>query len=120
MKYRNLIFTALAALLLLAACSDDDSFTTSTSRLLTFSTDTVRLDTVFSNVPSPRRDMWVYNRSGEGIRLSDIRLEKGNQTGFRVNVDGTYLGASQGYHTNQCGTTKQGQHQGVRRTHLAL
>ena len=101
MKYRNLIFTALAALLLLAACSDDDSFTTSTSRLLTFSTDTVRLDTVFSNVPSPRCDMWVYNRSGEGIRCTNIRLERGNQSGFRVNVDGTYLGASSGYQTNQ-------------------
>ena len=68
---------------------------------MTFSTDTVRLDPVFSNVPSPRRDMWVYNRSGEGIRCTNIRLERGNQSGFRVNVDGTYLGASSGYQTNQ-------------------
>lgn len=100
MKYRKLIFALLAALALFTSCSDDDSFTTSPSRLLTFSTDTVRLDTVFSNVPSRTRDFWVYNRSGEGIRCANIRLERGNQTGFRVNVDGSYLGASTGFQIN--------------------
>ncbi|MBR5689060.1 MAG: right-handed parallel beta-helix repeat-containing protein, partial [Prevotella sp.] len=100
MSYRNILFTALAALLLLSACADDEVFTSSPARILTFSTDTVTLDTVFSNVPSPRRDMWVYNRSGEGIRCTNIRLERGNQSGFRVNVDGTYLGASSGYQTS--------------------
>ena len=100
MSYRNILFTALAALLLLSACADDEVFTSSPDRILTFSTDTVTLDTVFSNVPSARRNMWVYNRSGEGIRCTNIRLERGNQSGFRVNVDGTYLGASMGYQTN--------------------
>ena len=90
----------LAAIAILASCGDDDSFTLSPSRLLTFSTDTVRLDTVFSNVPTVTRDFWVYNRSGEGIRCTNIRLERGNQSGFRINVDGTYLGASIGFQTN--------------------
>ena len=90
----------LAALAFLTACSDDDSFTLSPSRLLTFSADTVKLDTVFSNVPTITRDFWVYNRSGEGIRCTNIRLERGNQSGFRINVDGTYLGASVGFQTS--------------------
>lgn len=99
MRHTRLVLILGFILSLLMACSDDDSFTQSAACRLTFSADTVKFDTVFSAVPTVTNSFWVYNRSGEGIRLSDIRLEKGNQTGFRVNVDGTYLGASQGYHT---------------------
>lgn len=76
------IIVLLAVVGLATACNDDDSFTTSTSNLLTFSTDTLRLDTTFSKVPTPTKTFWVYNRSGEGIRLTNVRLENGNQTGF--------------------------------------
>lgn len=84
-----LVFVAVSALF--AACSDDDSFTTSRSVLLTFSKDTVSMDTVFSTVPTSTYTFWVYNHGDEGVRLSQVRLQRGNQTGFRVNVDGTYL-----------------------------
>lgn len=88
----------LVGLLLgLTGCQDDDSFSISTSNRLTFSTDTVKLDTIFSKVPSSTRTMWVYNHSSDGIRCTNIRLENGNQTGFRVNVNGEYLGATSGY-----------------------
>lgn len=40
-----------------SACDDIDDFTTSPNNLLTFSTDTVRLDTVFSTVPSDRKSV---------------------------------------------------------------
>ena len=82
------------------SCSDDDSFSLSTNHLLTFSADTVKLDTVFSNVPTPTKTLWVFNRSGDGIRCVNVRLERGNQTGFRVNVDGTYLGEASGFQTS--------------------
>ena len=85
---------------LMAACSDDDTFTTSRSNLLSFQTDTLRLDTTFSNVPTSTKTFWVYNRSGDGLRLNSVRLEQGNQTGFRVNVDGVELTAANGYQAN--------------------
>lgn len=85
----------------LQACMDDDSFTTSPSNRLVFSADTILLDTTFSNVPTTTQSFWVYNRSGDGIRCSTIKLANGNQTGFRVNVNGTYLGASSGYQVQQ-------------------
>lgn len=99
----KLIFNCLCScclIFLLAACNDDDTFTLSSSNLLTFSTDTVCMDTVFSRVPTSTRTFWVYNKSGNGIRCSNVRLERGNQTGFRVNVDGQYLGQAQGFQTN--------------------
>lgn len=89
---RRLFLSLLAAAAtLLAACSDDDKFTTSASALLTFSRDTVDMDTVFSTVPTSTYTFWVYNHGGDGLRLSQVRLQRGNQTGFRVNVDGSYL-----------------------------
>ncbi len=99
MKCRYLI-QFLLTVVLCVACTDDDSFTTSPSYLLTFSTDTVKMDTVFSKIPSSTRTFWVFNRSGEGIRCVDVRLANGNQTGYRVNVDGVYLGQSAGYQTH--------------------
>ena len=82
---------ALACCALLPACSDNDSFTTSPTAILSFSTDSVVMDTVFSTIGSRTYDFWVYNRSRDGIRLQNVRLRQGNQTGFRVNVDGSYL-----------------------------
>ena len=84
MKKTILFATLLSAALV--ACTDDDAFSTSPNRRLTFSTDTVRLDTVFSRVPTATHTFWVYNRSGSGLRLSNVRLQNGNQTGYRVNV----------------------------------
>lgn len=91
MKIQKQTCLFLLSALLLAACADDESFTTSPSALLTFSTDTVRMDTVFSNVPSAARNFWVYNHSSDGIRCTSVRLERGSASGFRVNVDGVDL-----------------------------
>ena len=90
-------FLCATSAVIVIACTDDDSFTTSPNNRLTFSTDTVRMDTVFSSVPTSTRTFWVYNRSGDGIRCLSVGLERGNQSGFRVNVDGSYLGSSSGY-----------------------
>jgi len=75
----------------MAACGDDDSFSASPGNRLTFPADTLQLDTVFSNTPSSTYGFWVHNNSDDGIRISSVRLERGNQTGFRVNIDGVFL-----------------------------
>lgn len=78
------------------ACSDDDSFSTSRGNQLAFPADTLLMDTVFSNTPSSTYGFWVHNNSSDGIRIKSVRLEHGNQTGFRVNVDGVYLDNANG------------------------
>lgn len=48
MKNRNLFLAiVLVAIVFFTSCMDDDSFTTSPSAVLTFETDTVRMDTTF-------------------------------------------------------------------------
>ena len=88
---RRLFFFVIAAVVLLSACQDNDSFSNDRGLRLTFAVDTVKMDTMFSTVPSATYNFWVYNKSGNGIRISTVRLERGNQSGFRVNVDGTFL-----------------------------
>lgn len=88
---RLFFYIALFTAAMLTACSDDDSFTTNPSARLTFSRDTVSLDTVFSTVPTSTHTFWIYNNNGDGLRLSQVRLQRGNQSGFRVNVDGSFL-----------------------------
>jgi hypothetical protein len=76
---------------------DNETFTTDRSCQLSFSKDTVTIDTLFTNVSSSTYTFWVFNRSNDGLRINNVRLAKGNQTGYRVNVDGTFLGSSVGY-----------------------
>ena len=84
------ILTMLVALLL-TACSDNDSFSTSKGNLLSIPMDTLKMDTIFSAIPSSTYSFWINNHSGDGIRIATARLERGSQSGFRVNVDGTFL-----------------------------
>ncbi|MDO5447680.1 MAG: right-handed parallel beta-helix repeat-containing protein, partial [Prevotellaceae bacterium] len=89
------IFTAT-----IVGCEDNDSCELNKSNLLTFESDTITLDTVFTKTSSSTKSFWVFNDSESGIRLSNVRLQSGNQSGFRVNVDGTALVASTGYQTS--------------------
>lgn len=94
---RALLPLLAALLMVVAGCDDSDSFTLEPGATLSFGVDTVSMDTVFSNVPSATASLWIYNRTGDGIRCSSIRQERGGQSGFRVNVDGTYLGPANGW-----------------------
>lgn len=97
----HIVYIFLSVLtVLVIACTEEDSFTTSATNELTFSADTIKMDTTFSTVPTVTKTVWVYNRSGDGIRCANVRLKNGNQTGFRVNVDGIYLGKEAGYQVN--------------------
>ena len=88
---KRLFLLLTPVVVLLAACSDDDTFSTDSSHTLTFASDTIRMDTLFTTIPSSTYNFWAFNRSGDGIRIRSVRLERGSQSGFRVNVDGTFL-----------------------------
>ena len=94
------IFYFLAILMTIVACQDDDNFSTSTGLRLTFPQDTLKMDTIFSRTPSSTYTFWVYNNNDAGIKMQSVRLRRGNQTGFRVNVDGIYLDNSNGSQTS--------------------
>lgn len=69
------------------AC-ENDNFSSSPSIKLTFSTDTVLFDTVFTTIGSSTRYLKVYNRSKSDVRISSIVLAGGIASPYRINVDG--------------------------------
>lgn len=78
----------LCLLSLFAACDDYDTFTSDRSAVLHFDRDTVAFDTLLATVPSTTKVLSVHNLGDKGLRLSEVRLERGAASPFRVNVDG--------------------------------
>ncbi|MCC6459284.1 MAG: right-handed parallel beta-helix repeat-containing protein [Saprospiraceae bacterium] len=89
--YRNFIWTTSLGLLLacfLFSFCQKEQFTTNPADKLEFSTDTLRFDTVFTELGSATRILKVYNRHKKSIRISKIYLQNGDQSRFNLNVDG--------------------------------
>ncbi len=69
------------------SCRRDLSFAQDGVKL-TFSKDTVYLDTVFSGVGSSTYTLRVFNPGNEAVMIDRIFLARGQQSNFRMNVDG--------------------------------
>ena len=71
-----------------SSCREDFTFSPSTGNL-EFSKDTVYLDTVFTNIGSSTYNLKIYNRSNTDIVIPRIQLERGINSFYRMNVDGS-------------------------------
>jgi len=85
---RNSLFIFLIGLLIsLSSCRNDFEFEPSKGGL-TFSKDTVYLDTVFTNIGSSTYRLKVYNKSDSDISIPKIELGKGSASKYRMMIDG--------------------------------
>ena len=87
MKRSLYITFSLIALVFWSSCRQDFIFAPSSGNL-SFSKDTVYLDTIFSNIGSSTYTLKVYNTSDEDILIPSIKLSKGQESNYRMNVDG--------------------------------
>ncbi|MFC2126783.1 hypothetical protein ACFLRU_00235 [Bacteroidota bacterium] len=84
------LFATLVILCLIGfsvSCRKDFSTIESTGNL-TFSKDTIFLDTIFTNISSSTYALKVYNKSKNDIRIPSINLGRGENSFYRLNVDG--------------------------------
>ena len=70
----------------LASCKKDQLLTSGGQ--LSFSTDTLKFDTVFTTIGSVTRSFKIYNTNKKRIRLDRIKLAGGANSMFRMNIDG--------------------------------
>ena len=77
----------LASLVLFPAC-DDENFSADPSLALSFSQDTLRMDTILAGIGTSTHILKVYNRNKESLIISSIVLADAANSGFRINVDG--------------------------------
>ncbi|MBT8292211.1 MAG: hypothetical protein KJN70_02970 [Eudoraea sp.] len=87
MRQRLFIIPILLLTLLWCSCRKDFQYDISSGNL-EFSKDTVYLDTVFTNIGSSTYSLKVYNKSNNDIQIPNVRLAQGNNSSYRLNVDG--------------------------------
>ncbi|MEZ4926345.1 MAG: right-handed parallel beta-helix repeat-containing protein [Saprospiraceae bacterium] len=84
--FRILPFVLISSLFFLFC--QKEKFTFSPDASLEFSADTLRFDTVFTELGSATRYFKIYNRHKKSIRISKIYLENGSASLFNLNIDG--------------------------------
>ena len=85
---RNIYFLiTISTLVFWSSCRKDFEFDLSSGNL-EFLKDTVYLDTVFSNIGSSTYNLKVYNNSNNDIVIPNVRLSQGQNSMYRLNVDG--------------------------------
>ncbi|MBR4229999.1 MAG: hypothetical protein IKR83_04745 [Bacteroidales bacterium] len=88
---KKVLLTAVVSVLLLQfsfhSCTPE-GYADENEAVLAFSADTVSFDTVFTTVATPTKMVVVYNRTSRDMLLSQVTLEGGRASRFRINVDG--------------------------------
>lgn len=69
------------------SCKKDKELTDPEARL-SFSQDSVLFDTVFTTIGSTTRNIRVINNNNQKVKISSVRLAKGQASNFIINVDG--------------------------------
>jgi hypothetical protein len=80
-------FFIVSFLLWSTSCRKDFEYASSDGNL-SFSKDTVYLDTVFSNIGSSTYTLKVYNQTRDDVLIPNISLKNGADSFYRLNVDG--------------------------------
>ncbi len=83
----RLAFLMTIVLMFFAACESEYSARCDQNGIA-FSTDTLKLDTIFAGDRSTLNKLLIYNKSGENIIIEKIRLRGGEKSLFNVNING--------------------------------
>ncbi len=86
MRYLSTIFLIII-IVLWSSCRNDFESRPSVGNL-EFSTDTLFLDTIFTNIGSSTYSFKIYNRTDDDFTIPTITLERGEISNYRLNVDG--------------------------------
>lgn len=82
-----ILFLGLIATFCFTSCRNELDFESNIGNL-SFSKETVYLDTVFTNIGSSTYTLKVYNNSNKNISIPRVRLGKGQASNYQLMVDG--------------------------------
>jgi len=71
-----------------SSCRKDVITDDNPSLMLSFSNDSIIFDTVFTTLGSATQTLMVYNPSANRVKISNLQLAGGQNSYYRVNVDG--------------------------------
>ncbi len=84
-----LAFSTILALLFFSSCRKDETISTDPSLKLSFSTDSVMFDTVFTTMGSVTKRLMVYNPNNHALIIKRVSLAGGSNSPYSVNIDGS-------------------------------
>ena len=87
-RYTFFILLLAGILIVQFSCKKKDKIDTNSSLRLSFSSDTVFFDTVFSTIGSITQRLIVYNNNDNKVSISQINLAGGQASNYRINIDG--------------------------------
>jgi len=86
-SFKHMVLLLLCGVIAFTACDDELNMNGSPNGL-TFSTDTLTFDTVFTTIGSTTSKVMVYNKQNKAVKINLIHLAGGASSPFRINVDG--------------------------------
>lgn len=87
-KSLKIFVTILAVAFAATTACERGTFSTNPNLRLSFSSDTMLFDTVFTTIGSSTRNIKIYNHNKYDIEISHIELAGGENSPFSINVDG--------------------------------
>lgn len=88
---RLFVFAVLMLAAAMVSCVDEEKFNTAPGDKLTFSQDTLTMDTVISGMKSIMRGFTIYNNNSDGVSITNVEFLGGKSNGFDVIVDGVNI-----------------------------
>ena len=88
MKTRPILLILSLFLFVGYACKKDHQINPDSNLKLSFSADTVLFDTVFTSLGSATHQLRIYNKHSDDLKISSVRLVRGEASPFRFNLDG--------------------------------
>ena len=84
----NFAFTFLFFIILQGCFPDIDSYSTNRNLKLTISVDSLKFDTLISNINHITKRFEVYNHNAENVKIEEIYLGRYPQSPYRVHING--------------------------------
>lgn len=85
------LWSLIICFLTLSACRKTEIITTDTNAKLSFSSDSILFDTVFTSIGSTSRKLQVFNYNKNALSISEIKLAGGSNSPFSININGQSL-----------------------------
>ncbi|MCP4553318.1 MAG: hypothetical protein GY834_15040 [Bacteroidetes bacterium] len=81
-------FFILFLALIISSCKKDRMISIDENIKLEFSSDSISFDTVFTTIGSVTKQLKILNPSDQKIKISSIKLNGGELSRYRINIDG--------------------------------
>jgi hypothetical protein len=81
------VLIVMSCFAIISSCRKD-SFITNADAVVNFSVDTIHFDTLFTTTGSVTHFFKIFNDNDRKIKISDITLNGGNNSFFKINADG--------------------------------